>query len=247
MEAWMERMTYARLAGIVLLLTVLSILVLHVGPGFVAGQRVTGTSDAAAIAAFYAHPSSLLPFWWQGGLSVLGIILFAVLFRRYILTFSPSPATGALADFATGVAVAATPLYLLDAGLQSAMVQLVSAGEAGRPALLGVFAAWDWIYNSFTYFFEVGYMAAWAVVAWRTSALPRWIAVVGGVTALGHLFNSQVLMSHLSDDLTLIPTAFFFLWFIGAGVYLARGGRALGHATWPEHRVPAAVAAGADA
>ena len=219
----MERTTYARAAGIALLIGVLSVLVLHLGPGLIAGQRATGTSDLAAITGFYSHPS-MLPFWWQGGLSVLAIILFAALFRRYLLTFSASPAIAAAADFATTLVIAASPLYLLDAGLQSAMVQLVSAGEAGRGALLGVFAAWDWVYNSFAYFLEAGYMAAWAFAAWRSGALPRWIAAIGALTAAGHLFNSQVLMSHLSDNLTLIPTVLFFVWFVSTGVYLIRGG-----------------------
>ncbi len=225
MEA-IARRSHARVAGIALLISVISVLVLHLGPGLIAGgKRVTGTSDVAAIAAFYSH-SSMLPFWWQGGISLLGILAFAVYFRRYLMTFSPPPAIAAMADFATLAAVAAVPLYALSAGLESAMAQLVAAGEPGRSALLGVFAAWDWTYNGFTYFFEAGYMAGWAIVAWRIGALPRWIAAVGGVAAVGHVFNSQVLMSHLSDDLTLIPTAFFFLWFVSAGIYLVRGGAA---------------------
>ena len=47
----MERATYARLAGMALLVSVVSVMVVHVGPGFIAGQRVTGTSDVAEIAA----------------------------------------------------------------------------------------------------------------------------------------------------------------------------------------------------
>ena len=220
------------MAGIVLLVSVLSVLVLHLGPGFLGGKRATGTSDIATITSFYSHPA-MLPFWWQGGISVLGIILFAVFFRRYVLTFSPSPLIAGTADFALAVTVAAIPLYLLDAGLQSAMVQLVSAGEAGRAALLGVFAAWDWTYNSFAYFLEFGYMAGWAIVAWRSGALPTWIAAIGALTAVGHLFNSQVLMSGLRDDPTLIPTAFFLLWFLSTGIYLVRGGRAMSRSVTP--------------
>jgi len=196
----------------------------HLGPGLIAGgKRVTGTSDVAAISAFYSH-RSMLPFWWQGGISLVGIITFAIFFRRYLFTFSLDATTAATADVATALAVAAVSLYALSAGLESAMVQLVAAGEVGRGSLLGVFASWDWIYNSFTYFFEAGYMAAWAIVAWRSGALPRWIALIGGATAVGHLFNSQVLMSHMSDDLTLIPTLFFFVWFVSTGIYLVRGG-----------------------
>jgi hypothetical protein len=218
------RRTYARGAGIAVLVSVLSVLILHLGPGLIAGgARATGTSNLANIAAYYSHPS-MLPYWWQGGISLIGLILFAVLFRRYLLTFSLSPLTSGLVDLATAATVAVTPLYAMSAGMESAMVQLVSAGEAGRGALLGVFSSWDWIYNSFAYFFEAGYMGAWAIVGWRSGALPRWIAVVGGATAVGHVFNSQVLMSHLSDNLTLLPTAFFFIWLVSAGIYLVRGG-----------------------
>ncbi len=139
MEA-VARRSHARVAGIALLISVISVLVLHLGPGLIAGgKRVTGTSDVAAIVAFYSH-TSMLPFWWQGGISLLGILAFAVYFRRYLMTFSPPPAIAAMADFATLAAVAAVPLYALSAGLESAMVQLVAAGEPGRSALLGVFA-----------------------------------------------------------------------------------------------------------
>ncbi len=221
----MERRTYAKGAGIALLLSVISVLVLHLGPTILAGgARASGTSDLNRIVAFYGNPS-MLPFWWQGGISLIGIAAFAVLFRRYLLTFPLSPMMAATADIAVLITAAAVPLYALGVGLQSAMVQLVSAGDVGRGALLGVFASWDWIYNSFAYFFEAGYMAAWAIVAWKSGALPRWITVLGGVTAVGHVFNSQVLLSHLPDELTLIPTIFFIAWFFGAGVFLSRGGR----------------------
>ena len=217
-----DRDKFARTAGISLLVSVVSVALWHLGPSLIAGpKRATGTSDLSVITAFYAH-QGMVPFWWQGGVSLLGIILFAVFFRRYLLTFGLTPRMTALADFATAVAVAVTPLYALSAGLESAMAQLAAAGETGRAALFGVFAAWDWTYNSFAYFFEAGYMGAWAIVAWRTRSLPRWIAGIGGVTALDHLFNSQVLMSRLPDELTLIPTAVFFVWFVSTGIYLVR-------------------------
>jgi hypothetical protein len=225
MNSTVARLGFARTAGISLLVAVVSVLLLHVGPSAIAGpKRATGTTDIGFIAGYYSH-QGMLPFWWQGGISVLAILLFAILFRRYLLTFALPPWLAAVADFATAVAVAVAPLYALSAGLESAMAQLAGAGEEGRAALLGVFAAWDWTYNSFAYFFEAGYMGAWAIVAWRSKALPRWIAVVGGLTAVGHLFNSQVLMAHMADELTLVPTAFFFLWFISSGIYLVRGGR----------------------
>lgn len=219
----MDRTWYARVAGGALLIGLASVVVWHAGPMAIAGTRASGTSDVAKIAAFYGH-SSMLPFWWQGGISIISIATFAVSFRRYIGTFELSPAVRLSADIGTGITIAVLPLYAISTGLESAMVQLVAAGDAGRPALLGLFAAWDWIYNSVAYWFEAGYMAAWAFVAWKSGVLPRWVAAVGAITAVGHLFNSQVLLSGMSDDLTLIPTAFFLVWFLAAGVHLLRGG-----------------------
>ena len=226
----MERATYAKGAGLALLVSVISILVTQLGPTIIAGgSRASGTSDIDRIAAFYSDPA-MLPFWWQGGISLIGILAFAVLFRRYLRTFRLSPMTGALVDLAVMTTVAVVPLYTLSVGLQAAMVQLVAAGDAGRGALLGVFASWDWVYNGFAYFFEAAYMAVWAIVAWRVDALPRWVVIVGAVTAVGHVFNSQVLLTRLPDELTLIPTVLFFAWLVGAGVFLVRGGRGLGEA-----------------
>ena len=62
----------ARWAGWSLLAITLSLLVVHGGAGAVAGQRVSGTSDVAAVAAFYSH-QALLPLLWQHGLGVLPI------------------------------------------------------------------------------------------------------------------------------------------------------------------------------
>lgn len=221
-----ERTLYAKGAGVALLVSVVSVLVLHLGPTIIAGgSRASGTSDVDRIASFYSH-SAMLPFWWQGGISMIGILAFAVLFRRYLRTFPLSVMTSVLVDVAVMATVAVVPLYALGAGLQAAMVQLVAAGEAGRGGLLAVFASWDWVYNSVAYFFEAAYMAAWAIAAWRVDALPRWVVIVGGITAVGHLFNSQILLSRLPDELTLIPTVLFIAWFVGAGVFLVRGGRA---------------------
>jgi hypothetical protein len=218
-----DRATLARAAGISLLIAIVSVLVLHGGPGIIAGgNRVSGTSDLSTITAFYSHPSMRV-FWWQGGVAILAILFFAAQFRRYLLTFPLSPMQLGIVDFATYAAIGAAPMYAVSGALEPAMVQLVGAGESGS-GLLAVFVAWDWIYNSFAYFFEFAYMAAWAVVVWQTRALPRWIAALGALTAVGHLFNSQVLLSGMSDTLTLIPTVVFIVWFIATGIYLLRGG-----------------------
>ena len=204
-------------------IALISIIVLHAGPAAIAGQRVSGTNNIQLIEAFYHH-GAVLPFWWQGGISLIGIIGFALCFRAYLRTFELGPIASVVLDAATAVMLLETPLLVVDVGLQSALVQLVNSGPA--PAgTLALFAAWDWIYNSFTYWFEAAWMSMWAGLTLRTLVLPRWIGVVGAATAVGLIFNSTALMLGLSDNLTLIPTAGLIVWMASTSVYLVRGGR----------------------
>jgi len=174
------------------------------------------------IEAFYHH-RALLPFWWQGGISLIALIGFALCFRAYLRTFELGPIASIVVDAATAAMLLETPLLVVGVGLQSALVQLVNSGPA--PAgTLALFATWDWIYNSFTYWFEAAWMSMWAGIALRTRALPRWIGLVGAAAAAGLLFNSTVLMLGLSDNLTLIPTAGLIVWMASTSVYLVRGG-----------------------
>jgi hypothetical protein len=215
------RQPWARWSGWLFLGVALSLLVVHGGAQIVSGQRVTGTDDVDAIRAFYDR-AGLLPLFWQHG---LGIILFAgavVTFRRYLMGAATSPVDRAFVDIGTLIAAAVVPLALTELGLQMAMVQV--SGSSGGDGLFGVFAAWDWIYNSAFYWLEVGWVFCFNFVALRTRSLPRAVAVIGLVVAAAHVFHSAVLMLGLSDLLTFPATALFMVWFIATGVSLVRRG-----------------------
>jgi hypothetical protein len=215
------RRTIARLSGIVLALTLVAILFEHGVPGATAGQRVSGTDNLSAIHDFYNH-RSYLAVWWLGGVGIIGMVLFPLAFRAYLRTFELGPVASLFADLATAVMVVEAPLIAIELGLQSALVQVVSGGRDN--GVMALFASWDWIYNGFTYWFEIAWMSTWAALAIRTRALPRWVAVLGAVTALGLLFNSAVLVLRLADNYTLIPTLFLVVWMFSTSVYLLRGG-----------------------
>lgn len=217
-----SRRTFARVAGAILAICFLSVMAGHAGPAAIAGQRVSGTGDVGLIRTFYSHPA-MVWFWWQGGISLLGLVIFGMVFRSYLRTFEQSPMAQVLTDAATALIVVESGLLAVMLGLQSAMVQLVTAG-APDGALLSVFAGWDWLYNSVTYWFEFGWMFMLAGVAYRAQALPAWMTIIGSIAAFGLLFNSTALLLRVPDIYTMIPTAFFAAWFVCTSVYLLRGG-----------------------
>ncbi|MBI4202601.1 MAG: hypothetical protein HY532_05760 [Chloroflexi bacterium] len=213
------RVVSARWAGWGLLVSFVSLLIIHGGAQAVAGQRVSGTSDVAAIAAYYSY-HGLLPLYWQHGVMVLTFFAFVVAFRRYLMDMARTTLDRVLVDLGALIAAAVIPLGLAVLGLQMAMVQVVDTPS--QDGLLGLFAAWDWIYNSTFYWLEVGWMAAFNLAALRLAALPRWIAVLGLIVPLFHAFHTSVLMLGLSDQLTLPGTALFMVWFVATGVYLVK-------------------------
>lgn len=214
--------TAARWAGWSLLAITASLLIAHGGSMIVAGQRVTGTSDFQLIQEFYSY-RELLPLYWQHGLGVVIFGGFIIGFHRFMRDQATKTIDRLL--LATGVIAAASviPLALTELGLQAALVQL--SDTQASEAILGVFASWDWIYNSFFYWLEAVWVGAFSLLLLRTQALPRWIAVLGLVVASLHVFHSAVLMLGLPDAVTLPGTALFLVWFIATGIQLVRWGR----------------------
>ena len=203
------------------MVVLLAIIVQQVGPMVIAGQRVTGTSDVGSIRAFYGHQSLQL-FWGLSGIGFVALVFFAVSFRAYLRTFPLSAIESLALDCGTAAMLLEAPLIAVEIALQAALVQTVASGTDN--GVLALFAGWDWIYNGSTYALETTWMAVWAFLGLRTSALPKWVVVAGAAAALGLLFNSTVLTFRVPDSYTLIPTALLAAWMVGALTHLARGG-----------------------
>ena len=216
-----QRRSFAQVAGLALALTLVLIIVEHGGPALVAGQRVSGTSDVGAIRLFYGH-QALQPFWGLGGIGFIAMVFFGLSFRAYLRTFQLTAVQALLVEFATAAMLLEAPLIAIQIALQAALVQVATSGTDS--GVLALFAGWDWIYNGSTYWFEVAWMATWAFLALRTGALPKWVAIAGGIGAIGLLFNSTVLTLRLPDASTLVPTAVLAIWMVATVSHLARGG-----------------------
>jgi len=102
-------------------MTLVMIIVEHAGPALIAGQRVSGTSDLAAIRAFYSH-HSLLPFYGLTGMGFIGLAFFALSFRAYLRTFQLTLVGVLLVDLATALALLEAPLIAIAAGLAAGAV-----------------------------------------------------------------------------------------------------------------------------
>jgi hypothetical protein len=220
-----ERRGYARTAGIALLVGLASIVVLYAGSGAVAGTRPDSATDLATVAGFYGH-QELAVFFLQAVISVFGIVVFALAFRRYLASFAGPANLRLLADVGAALVLVEAPALFVVFGLELGLVRLVGLGD--KTAVLGVFMAFDWIDNGTILWLEVGWLGALSLAALLTGALPRWLAGYGLVVSLLiFVFAAPGLFLGFPVGTALLAYGPWMLWMLITGVYLARGGRTL--------------------
>src|SRR5262245_50714094 len=211
----------ARMAGGGLLLAIASVILLYAGSGVIAGTRPGHAVDGATVASFYDHTGLTLLFF-QAAIGVLGLVFFAIAFRRYALAFATTPGLRQLLEFGVVLVLLEAPVLIVELGLQLSLVQLARVAD---PSLFGVFQAWDWLDNGTMLVLEIGWLIVISAAAWASGSLPRWIAGFG--LLVGLLMSLLALPSlplAYPDGVTLVAYGPFILWFIVTGTYLARGG-----------------------
>lgn len=205
----------ARIGAISGWLTLAGILAFSViGPMMVAGQRVSGTRDPAAIQAYYRN-EALAPVN-AGGFAIMLVFLPFALALRMLLTHSERARF--LSTLGLIFAVAAVPLYLTEYTLQATLVGVAARGGDVVP----LFRFWDILYNSAVYVLEGSYAAVFALAMRDASGFPRWMPRYGLVVALLLFINATALFVGIPDNATLIGNLAFVGWFIGANVGLTR-------------------------
>ena len=118
-----SRASDARFAGLGLLVTVASIILLYGGSGAVVGTRPDHAADAATVATFYDN-GALVLLLFQATISVVGLVFFAIAYRRYALPSVSTPAMRQLLDFGVTLAILEAPVLLVEFGLQLSLVRL---------------------------------------------------------------------------------------------------------------------------
>lgn len=211
----MKTFSTARAGMIAGWMTVIAIIVFSiVGPNIIAGQRVSGTLDAAAISAYYSH-EALSPFFALGFIIILTFIPFVSALRK-LLSVNERSDYLALVGYAFGIFACA--LYIADNCLQCTLVTVAKSGGD----IIPMFRFWDMLYNSGSYIAEAGYAAFFSLAMRDAMKFPRWMPMLGLIVGLLQVVNASALHVGIPDNYTIVGNLVFMAWFIGANIGLGR-------------------------
>jgi len=186
----------------------------HIGLTILAGQRVSGTTDAAAIEAYYRNgvsaPASILTF-----LAVLPLSIFTLALREAL---GGSTRTRFLATLALVLVVVELPGILAQGALEATLVTIASRGGDIVP----FFRFWDVLYNSGLYVLEAGWVAAFGIAMTGNPAFPRWLPRFSFAVAALQLINMTAIWVGIPDPVTLVGNMGFGIWIGAASFGLTR-------------------------
>lgn len=195
-------------------LSLLGILGSHIGLQIIAGQRVSGTTDAAAITTYYAHQG--IASW---SLAEFFVLIFMSIF---VVALRETLATTTWARFLTTVAlvavVAELPVILVEIAAQAGLVAAATSGGEVVP----LFRFWDALYNSGAYALEGTWVAAFGLAMRGVPAFPRWLPRFSFLTSALLLVNETAIWVGIPDVATLPSALFLGAWFGGASYGLYR-------------------------
>jgi len=205
----------ARTGAIAGWLTLAGILVFEViGPQIIAGQRVSGTLDAASIQAYYRHTA--LSYF------ALGQFLITLTFVPFALALRESLVVGARARFLAKLGllfvIAEVPLLITKSALQATLVTIATSGGDVVP----FFRFWDTLYNGGLYAMEAGLAVTFTLAMRNMREFPRWMPLFGLVVGALQLMNLSALFVGIPDSVTVIGNITLAIWFAGASIGLGQ-------------------------
>jgi hypothetical protein len=196
-------------------LSLITIFGYHIGLTILAGNRVSGTSDVAAIQAYYQHgviaPASLL-----GPISLVAILVFVYALRETLA--AASPRARALATLGLLFVVIELPILLVQLALEAALVSVAASGGD----VLGLFRFWDVLYNSGAYALEASYLVCFGLAMRDAAAFPRWLPNFSLVVGAAQVVNMFAIWVGIPDTATLPANMLFGVWFAATSVGLGR-------------------------
>lgn len=207
-------------------LAVVGIAGYHLVLSIVAGQRVSGTDDIAAIRAYYSQ-SVVAVLGVEQFLVVIPVLVFGLILRE---TLGTTPWTRFLTGIALGALVIELPVVLTEISAQAALVAAVKAGEP----VGGLFRFWDVLYNSALYPIEATWVLGFGLAMREHAAFPRFMTWLTPLTSLLLAINVTAVWIGIPDAATLPSAALISVWLAGASVGLGRdaGSRAVPEASF---------------
>jgi hypothetical protein len=204
----------ARIGALAGVISLVGIFGYHLTLMAVAGQRVSGTIDPAAITAYYRNQS----------IAMLGVELFLVVIPVFIFvvalreTLSTTPWTQFLATIGLVAVTAEMAINLTGVAAQMALV--VTARSGGD--VVGLFRFWDALYNSGAYALEATWVAVFGLAMREVGGFPRWLPGFSLVTAALLAINVMAIWVGIPDAATLPSALFLGIWFAATSLGLAR-------------------------
>jgi hypothetical protein len=186
----------------------------HLALMAIAGQRVSGTTEAAAIVAYYKQPAIELLSIEQ----FLVLIPFAVFIVALRESVSRTPWTRFLATIGLVAAITEFSVLLTEIAAQAALVATAQSGGD----VVGLFRFWDVLYNSGAYALEATWVAAFGLAMRQVAAFPGWLPRFSLVAAALLLINVSAIWVGIPDVATLPSALFLGIWFAGASFGLNR-------------------------
>lgn len=186
----------------------------HLALTALAGQRVSGTSDLAAIGRYYGQ-SIVGVLGVEQLLVLVPVAIFAVAMRE---TLATSPLNRLIAGVALVAVVAELPVIATEIAAQAALVTAVGAGEG----VAGLFRFWDVLYNSGAYVLEATWVLGFGLALRNAAEFPGFLRWLSPVTALLLGINVFAIWIAIPDAATLPSAVFLSIWLAGASIGLRR-------------------------
>lgn len=209
------RSDVARAGALAGWLSLVGIFGYHIGLTILAGQRVSGTTDASAIVAYYRQPivgiASLEQFL------VAAIMLVFVFALRETLAAS-GPRARSFATLGLLFAIVELPVILVETSLEAALVTAATSGGD----VIGLFRFWDVVYNSAAYVTEVAWVLCFGLAMRDDAAFPRWLPRFSYLVAILQLVNMTAIWVGIPDAATLAGNMLLGVWFAASSFGLGR-------------------------
>lgn len=195
-------------------LSLIGIFGYHLSLMLLAGTRVSGTLDRAAIEAFYANDTIAI-LGVEGFLVLVPIAIFALALFEVFRSAEPTRWLGSLGLI---FVVVELPLIATQIAIQAGLVAAVDAGEP----VVGLFRTWDALYNSGAYVCEAVWVVAFGLAMARVATFPRWMPRFSMAVAALLAINVFAIWVGIPDTATLPSALLLGVWFAGASIGLGR-------------------------
>jgi hypothetical protein len=202
----------ARIGAWAGVLALIGIFGYHLALMAVAGQRVSGTGDAAAITAYYRH-EGIAALSVEQFVTLVPMLVFAVALRT-VLAAAGSAFVRFIATVAMMAVIVEIAVIMSEVALQAALVTVAQRGGDVTP----LFRVWDVLYNSGAYALEATWVFAFGVATRGVAGFPGWLRTYSYVTAALLAVNVGAIWIGIPDAATL-PSALFLGVWLGATSY----------------------------